>query len=138
MCFGGQQIDAWSLSDGEGAAQFVFPDYPVGDFDPSLGVDRLAGDLKPIPDSDNLRDPGLTVGDSVLGHAFGGWDDSCRRGDFCLPGGAFQNIYLREAAAGREYPLRSFPQKIPGAVRTIRAALVLFLARGGVRQLLCQ
>jgi hypothetical protein len=90
----------WSLNDGEGAAHFVFPDCLNGDFDPSLDVDQLAGDLKPpIPDSDIPRDPGLLVGDSVLGHAFGARDDSQRRGDIYLPDVAFQNIYLQEVAA---------------------------------------
>jgi hypothetical protein len=90
--------DDWSLSDGEGAAHFDFPCYSNGDFDPTWDVDRLAGDLKPIPDSDIPRDPGLLVGDSVLGHAFGARDDSRRLGDIYLPDAAFRNIYLREVA----------------------------------------
>ena len=96
------QIDAPSLSDGEGAAQFDFPGYSECDFDPTLDVDRSASDLKPIPDSDIPRDPGLLVGDSALGHAFGGRDDLWRRGDTYLPDAAFQNIYLREVAVWRE------------------------------------
>jgi hypothetical protein len=85
--------DDRSLSDAEGAAHFDFPDCSDGDFDPSLGVDRLAGDLKAIPDSDILRDPGLMGGDSVLDRAFGGRGDSRRRGDIYFPDAAFQNIY---------------------------------------------
>jgi hypothetical protein len=92
--------DDRSLSDAEGAAHFVFPGRSNGDFDPSLDVDQLAGDLKPpIPDSDIPRDPGLLVDDSVLGRVFGGRDDSRRRGDIYFPDAAFQNIYLREVAA---------------------------------------
>jgi hypothetical protein len=94
--------DDGSLSDAEGAAHFDFRDCWDGDFDPSLGVDRLAGDLKAIPDSDILRDPALMVGDSVLGRAFGGPDDSRRRSDIYFPEAAFQNIYLREVAVRRE------------------------------------
>jgi hypothetical protein len=94
--------DDQSLSDVLGAGHFVFRDWFGDDFDPSLDVDQWAGDLKPIPDSDNPRDPGLRVGGSVLGHAFGGRDDSRRRGDIYFPGGAFQNIYLREVAVRRE------------------------------------
>jgi hypothetical protein len=94
--------DDWSLSDGEGAARFDFPGYSVRDFGSTLDVDRLASDLKPIPDSDIPRDPGLLAGDSVLGHAFGGRDDSRRRGDIYFPGVGFQNIYLREVAVWRE------------------------------------
>jgi hypothetical protein len=97
-----RQIDGRSLSDGEGAAQFDFPDCSDGDFDPTLDVDRLAGDRKSIPDSDIPRDPGLLVGDSVLGHAFGGRDDSRRRGDIYLPDAAFRNIYFREVAVWHE------------------------------------
>jgi hypothetical protein len=101
--WGGRELwDGRSLSDREGAAQFDFPDCSDGDFDPTLDVDRLAGDLKSIPDSDIPRDPGLLVGDSVLGHAFGGRDDSRRRGDIYLPDAAFRNIYLREVAVWRE------------------------------------
>ena len=92
----------WNLSDGEGAAHFDFRDCSDGDFDPSLNVDRLAGDLKRIPDSDIPRDPGLMVGGSVLGHAFGVRDDSRRRVDIYLPDAAFQNIYWRDVAAWRE------------------------------------
>ena len=91
--------DDLSLSAGEGAAHFDFPGCENRDFAPTLDVDRWAGDLKPIPDSDNPRDPGLRVDGSVLGRAFGGRDDSQRRGDIYFPGGAFQNIYLREVAA---------------------------------------
>ena len=91
-----------SLSDLRGAAHFVYWDYSDDDFDPSLDVAQWAGDLKPIPDSDNPRDPGLRVGDSVLGRVFGGRDDSRRRGDIYFPGGAFQKIYLRKVAVRRE------------------------------------
>ena len=94
--------DDGSLSDGEGAAHFVFPNYPDGDFDPGLDVDRLAGDLKRIPGSDSPLDPGLLVGGSVLGHAFGARDEVWRRGDIYLPDAAVQNIYLRGVASSRE------------------------------------
>jgi hypothetical protein len=97
-----RQIDAPSRSDAEGAVHCDFLGDSDRDFDPTLDVDRWASDLMAIPDSDILRDPGLTVGDSVSDHAFGARDDSWRRGDFCLPGVAFQNIYLREAAVWRE------------------------------------
>jgi len=92
--------DDQSLSDVRGAAHFDVRDCWDGDFDPTWDVDRLAGDLKPIPDpdSDIPRDPGLRVDGSVLGRAFGGRDDSRRRGDIYFPGGAFQNIYLPEVA----------------------------------------
>jgi hypothetical protein len=93
--------DERSLSDGLGAAHFVFRDWLGDDFDPSSDVDRLAGDLKPIPDSDNPRDPGLRVGGSVWGRASGGRDDSRQRGDIYFPGGAFQNIYLLEVVVQR-------------------------------------
>jgi hypothetical protein len=100
-CFALRQIDAPSLGDGEDVAQFDSPGLGR-DFDPTLDVDRLASDLKVIPDSDSLRDPGLLVGDSVLGHAFGARDEVQRRDDFYLPDVAFQNIYLREVAAWHE------------------------------------
>jgi len=98
-CFALRQIDAPSLGDGKDVAQFDSPGDLGRDFDPTLDVDRLASDLKVIPDSDSLRDPGLLVGDSVLGHAFGARDEVQRRDDFYLPDVAFQNIYLREVAA---------------------------------------
>jgi hypothetical protein len=85
-----------------GAALFDFPGCETLDFAPTLDVHPLAADLKRIPDSDSPRDPGLRVGDSVLGRAFGGRDDSQRRGDIYFPGVAFQNIYLREVAVRRE------------------------------------
>jgi len=94
--------DDWSLSDGEGAAHFDFPGCENRDFAPTLDADPLTGDLKRIPGSDNPRDPGLLVGDSVLGHAFGARDEVRRRGDIYLPDAAFQNIYLREVAVWRE------------------------------------
>jgi hypothetical protein len=94
--------DDQSLSDVRGAAQFDFPGCENRDFAPTLDVDQWAGDLKPIPDSDIPRDPELRVGGSVLGRAFGGRDDSQRRGDIYFPGGAFQNIYLREVAVRSE------------------------------------
>jgi hypothetical protein len=90
----------WSLS--EGAAHLDFRDCSAGDFDPSLDVGQLAGDLKRIPDSDIPRDPGLMVGGSVLGHAFGAQDDYRRRDDIYLLGVASQNIYLWEVAVWRE------------------------------------
>src|ERR1700736_6227209 len=96
ICWGGREWrDDQALSDREGAAHFDFPDCSAGDFDPSLDVDRLAGDLMRIPDSDIPRDPGLMVGDSVLGHAFCAKDEVQRRGDIYLPDAAFQNIYLQ-------------------------------------------
>ena len=101
-CFALRQIDAPNLGDGEDVAQFDSPGDLGRDFDPTLDVDRLASDLKVIPDSDSLPDPGLLVGDSVLGHAFGGRDDSRRRGDIYLPDAAFRNIYLREVAVWHE------------------------------------
>ena len=91
-----------SLSDGEGAAHFDLRDCSDGDFGPSLDVDRLAGDLDRIPDSDTPCDPGWMAGDSVLGRVFGGRGDSRRRGDIFLQGDAFQNIYLREVGVRRE------------------------------------
>ena len=97
-----QKIDAPSLHGGKGAARFDFPDCSDRDFDPTLDVDRLAADLEPIPDSDIPRDPGLLVGDSVLGRASGVRDGPPRRDDFYLPDVAFQNIYLREVVAWRE------------------------------------
>jgi hypothetical protein len=101
ILWGGREwTDDWN--DRKGAAHFVFPDCSDGDFDPSLDVDRLAGDLKPIPDSDIPRDPGLLVGDSVLGHASCARDDSRQRGDIYLPDAAFRNIYLRKVAVCRE------------------------------------
>ena len=101
-CFALRQIDAPNLGDREGVAQFDSPGDLDRDFDPTLDVDQSAGDLKLIPDSDSPRDPGLLVGDSVLGHAFGARGEIRRRGDFYLPDVAFQNIYLREVAAWRE------------------------------------
>jgi len=95
-------MDDQSLSDVRGAAHFDFPGCENRDFAPTLDVDPLAGDLKRVPDSDNPHDPGLRVDGSVLGRAFGGRDDSQRRGDICFPGGAFQNTYLREVAVRRE------------------------------------
>ena len=92
----------WSLDDGKGAAHFDFPGCLDRDFDSTWGVDHLAGDLKAVPDSDILRDPGLMGGDSVLGRAFGGRGDSRRRGDIYFPDAAFQNIYLRAVAVWRE------------------------------------
>ena len=86
---------------------FDSPGYSDRDFDPTLGVDRLAGGLKPIPDLDIPRDPGLLVGDSVAGRVFGG-DDSRQRGDIYRRDDAFQNIYLRGAAGARERPARYF------------------------------
>jgi hypothetical protein len=104
ICWGGRVWrDGRALSDREGAAHFHFPDCSAGDFDPSLDADQLAGDLKPaIPDSDIPRDPGLMVGGSVLGHAFGAADEVQRWGDIYLPGAASQNIYLRELAVWGE------------------------------------
>jgi hypothetical protein len=103
ICSGGREWrDGRALSDREGAAHFDFPDCSGGDFDPSLDADQLAGDLNRIPDWDIPHDPGLMVGGSVLGHAFGAPDDSRRRGDIYLPDAAFQNIYLRELAVWRE------------------------------------
>ena len=103
ILWGGREwTDDQSLSDARSAAHFDFRDCSDGEFDPSLDVDRLAADLKSIPDSDIPRDPELRVGGSVLGHAFGGRDDSQRRGDIYFPGGAFQNIYLRAVAVWRE------------------------------------
>jgi hypothetical protein len=90
------------LSDGEGAARFVFPDYSDRDFDPTLDADRLASDLKRIPDSDIPRGPGLLAGGWALGHAFGARDEVRRRGDIYLPDAAFQNIYLREVVVWSE------------------------------------
>jgi hypothetical protein len=95
-------MDDQSLSDVRGAAHFDFPGCENRDFAPTLDVDPLAGDLKRVPDSDNPHDPGLRVDGSVLGRAFGGRDDSQRRVDIYFPGGAFQNIYLREVAVRRE------------------------------------
>jgi len=94
--------DDQSLSDVRGAAHFDFPGCENRDFAPTVDLDQWAGDLKPIPDSDIPRDPELRVGGSVLGRAFGGRDDSQRRSDIYFPGGAFQNIYLREVAVRRE------------------------------------
>jgi hypothetical protein len=100
ILWGGREwTDDQSLSDARSAAHFDFRDCLDGDFDPSLGVDRLAADLKSIPDSDIPRDLGLPVGGSALGRVFGGRGDSRRRGDIYFPDGAFQNIYLREVAA---------------------------------------
>jgi hypothetical protein len=95
------QIDVPSLSDEEGAAQFDLAGYADRDFAPTLDVDRLASDLKPIPDSDIPQDLGLLADDSVLGHGFGARDDS-RRGDIYIPCAVFQNIYLPELAVWRE------------------------------------
>ena len=104
-----RQIDAPSLSDGEGAGRFYFPDYSVDfpgdsdrDFDSTLWVDRLASDLTPIPDSDSPRGPALMVGDSVLGRAFGARDEVQGQGDVYLADAGFQNIYLWEVAVWRE------------------------------------
>jgi hypothetical protein len=94
--------DGRDLSDREGATQFDFPDCSGGDFAPSLDADQLAGDLNRIPDRDIPRDPGLMVGGSVLGHAFGAADEVQRWGDIYLPGAASQNIYLRELAVWGE------------------------------------
>jgi hypothetical protein len=94
--------DDQSLSDVRGAARFDFPGCENLDFAPTLDVDPLAADLKPIPDSDIPPDPGLRADGSVLGRACGGRDDSQRRGDIYFPAGAFQNIYLREAPVRRE------------------------------------
>jgi hypothetical protein len=99
ICLGDREWrDGRALSDREGAAHFDFPDCSAGDFDPSLDADQLADDLKRIPDSDIPRDLGLTVGGSVLGHAFGAADEVQQRGDIYLRDAAFQNIYLRELA----------------------------------------
>src|ERR1700732_935007 len=75
MCFALRQIDAPSLGDKVGVAQFDSPGDLDRDVDPSLDVDCLTSDLKPISDSDSPRDPGWLVGDSVLGHAFGARDE---------------------------------------------------------------
>ena len=99
---GREWTDDQRLSDVRGAAHFDFRGCENRDFAPTLDVDPLAADLNLIPDSDIPRDPGLMVDGSVLGRAFGGRDDSRRRGDIYFPGRAFQNIYLREAAVRRE------------------------------------
>jgi hypothetical protein len=96
------RTDEQSLSDVMGAAHFDYPGCENLDFAPTLDVDPLAGDLKLIPDSDIPPDPGLRVDGSALGRAFGGRDDSQRPVDIYFPGGAFQNIYLREVAVRRE------------------------------------
>lgn len=101
-CFALRKIDDAGLNDGEVAAHFDSPSDSDRDFEPSLQVDRLASDLRRIPDSDIPRGPGWWVGDLVLGHVFGERTAPPLRGDIYAPDSAFQNIYLREVAVRRE------------------------------------